>query len=141
VILLVPQGPEEIGARRPLVVVARAPLKLTVPKSVSGSVRQELSAEHADGASTIHSAERTSTAEAIKRFENDRWRVASVSLSVTRWPTTVTLALIASPGLIVIRIGRLESGTSSYQASEVTAPELEQSSSVPIYSSAVELRL
>jgi hypothetical protein len=140
-ILVLLHGPLEIEPMRPFAVVARAALKLTVPKSVSGSVRHALSPEHSDGASTIHSADRTSTDGTFSAFENEPRRVRSVSFNVTWWPATLTLALIVSPGLIVIRIRRLGSGTSSYQAPELDTPGRVQSSSVPIWSSAIKSRL
>jgi hypothetical protein len=71
---------------------------------------------HADGASTIHSAELTSTRAAASRCVNDVPRVRLAMKSFTAWPETVTEAEMTSPG----RTARLSftgpSGTSSYQA-------------------------
>ena len=63
------------------------------PKSASGRVWQSVALMQAEGASTIHSAEVTSTTVActvLAKTVCAGRRRASVSL--TWWPTTVTLA-------------------------------------------------
>src|SRR5581483_5104880 len=85
----------------PVVLCAVAEPKLVVPKSANGSVWQSLELKHAEGASTIHSAEVTSINEDDKVFVNERRRVRSSSFTVTVCPVlppTVTLADMRSPG-------------------------------------------
>src|SRR4051812_18508596 len=55
----------------PLVLVAFAAWKPTVPKSASGSVRHTLSLVQADGASTIQSAEVMSMSGAVRVLVKD----------------------------------------------------------------------
>ena len=87
----------------------------TEPKFVSSRLRQP-SAPQAAGASAIHSADVTSGAVIGRCFVNDRRRVRFLIWTRTSSPSTTTLAVIRSPGLI----GRLMftelAGTSSYQA-------------------------
>src|SRR5450755_378555 len=141
VILVEPQRRLEIVPVCPDVICAATAAKCAEPKSASGRVTHWVLLRHSDGASRIHSAEVTSIAAALTVLEKLRCRERSVSVSVTRWPTTVTPALIRSPGLTVIRIGSDGAGTSSYQADETNAPEPPQSTSVPICSRAFELTL
>ena len=100
----------------PVALVALTLAKLVVPKSASGSARQPPLSPHADGASTIHSAELTSTCATSSCLENDVPRVRSAMKSFTEWPETVTLADIVSPGRTVRPSLTGAAGTSSYQA-------------------------
>ena len=72
----------------PVALVALTLPKLVVPKSASGSARQPPLSPHADGASTIHSAELTSTCATSSCLENDVPRVRSAMKSFTEWPET-----------------------------------------------------
>ncbi len=60
---------------------------------------------------------------------------------VTRLPLTVTAARIVSPGRTVILMWRAGAGRSSYQAEYLAPPCATQSKSVPVCSSAPEVRL
>ena len=75
----------------PSVVVADDEVKLTVPKSVSGSgVHCETEPSHADGASAIHSALEMSGLLIVRFLEND-WPVVSLATdTLTAVPSTVT---------------------------------------------------
>ena len=57
-----------------------------MPKSASGRAWQPPLSPHAEGASTIHSAELTSTCAAVSRFVNDVPRVRLAMKSFTAWP-------------------------------------------------------
>ena len=100
----------------PVALVALTLPKLVVPKSASGSARQPPLSPHADGASTIHSAELTSTRATSSCLENVVPRVRSAMKSFTECPETVTLADIVSPGRTVSPSLTGAAGTSSYQA-------------------------
>ena len=100
----------------PVALVVPAFAKLVVPKSASGSARQPPLSTHADGASTIHSAELTSTWSTRSCLENEVPCVRSAMKSFTRCPETVTAADIVSPGRTVRASLTGAAGTSSYQA-------------------------
>ena len=75
--------------------MARAPVIAAEPKSASGSVWQSVAELHADGASTIHSAEVVSSTVARSRLVNERWRVRFVererdlvAARRRRWPAS-----------------------------------------------------
>ena len=90
--------------------------KLVVPKFASGSARQVPLSPQADGASTIHSAELTSTRATSSRLVNEVPRVRSAMKSFTERPETVTAADIVSPGRTVRPSLTGAAGTISYQA-------------------------
>ena len=100
----------------PVALVAWALAKVVVPKSASGSARQLPLSPHAEGASTIHSAEATSTWSTRTCLEKDVPRVRSAMKSFTECPETVTPADIVSPGRTVRPSFTGAAGTSSYQA-------------------------
>ena len=91
----------------------------------------------ADGASTIQSAEVMSIGETRTVRLKVVPRVRSLRVRVTRWPLTITLAFMTSPGSTRIRMLRDGAGTSSFQALDTTFPGALQSTSVPICSSAL----
>ena len=84
--------------------------------AASGSAWQPPLSPHADGASTIHSAELTSTCATCSWVANEVPRVRLARKSFTVWPETVTLAEIVSPGRTVSFSSTGASGTSSYHA-------------------------
>jgi hypothetical protein len=100
----------------PVSLVAFAAAKLVVPKFASGRARQKPLAPHADGASTIHSAELTSTRATSSRLVNEVPRVRSAMKSFTERPETATLADMVSPGRTVRLSLTGAAGTISYQA-------------------------
>ena len=100
----------------PVLHVALTLAKLVVPKFASGSARQLPLSPHADGASTIHSAELTSTYATSSRLVNEVPRVRSARKSVTERPETATLADTVSPGRTVRPSLTGAAGTISYQA-------------------------
>src|SRR5947209_6518709 len=112
----------EIAPLRPPEALADAEPNEADPKLASGSVWQLLAVMHADGASTIHSAELSSRLEACTVLRKPCPRVASYRATVTALPLTLTDACIRSPGLTVSRIAADGAGTSSYQAVELTLP-------------------
>jgi hypothetical protein len=122
-------------------IVAVAFENATWPKSASGRISHASLPAHAEGASTIHSAEEAS----ISARRLVVWKrppvVRSRIRSVTSWPATVTEASIRSPGRT--RIFRLTgaAGSSSYQLRYRAAPARVQSASVPTCSSACECSL
>src|SRR5207248_1041592 len=124
----------------PRTVVAPAEVNAADPKSANGRVWQELPS-HCDGASTIHSAEVTSTVPMRSDLVNVHPRLRSRSTSVVVCPWTVTLAAIRSPGLTGRKIGYDGAGTVSYHAVELVLPDRVQSTSVPICSRAGESEL
>ena len=81
-----------------------------------------------------------STASARSTLVNDVPRVTFLMVIVTRRPATATAACSVSPGRTPIRALRPTSGTSSYQVEYRARPEPVQSASVPICSSAREVR-
>ena len=100
----------------PVALVVLTLAKLVVPKSASGSARQPPLSPHADGASTIHSAELTSTRATSSCLENDVPRVRSAMKSFTECPETVTRPTSCRPGATVRASLTGAAGTSSYQA-------------------------
>jgi hypothetical protein len=113
--------------------------KVTVPKLASGSGLQTVFV-HNEGASAIHSAEVRSAPLALTRVPACVCRVRSSSRRTTRSLRATTVAVMTSPGLILIPSVTRGAGTASYQAYERGEPELSQSASVPICSRACELR-
>ena len=85
----------------PVALVASTSAKVVVRTSARGSAWQPPLSPQADGASTIHSAELTSTCATCSCVANDVPRVRSARKSFTVWPETVTLAEIVSPGRTV----------------------------------------
>src|SRR4051794_27101150 len=120
----------------PVLDTARAARKVVVVKAASGVVAQSPAFVHSDGASTIHSAERVSTAAARSTLVNAVPRVRFLMDNVTVCPATAALACSSSPGRIVMRALCEMSGTTSYHAEYVAWPGALQSASVPICSSA-----
>ena len=96
--------------------VASDLLKLTFPKSVSGTVRQRPDVSQTDGASAIHSAEDTSGAAIVRTLVKLVLRVRFWICTVTFVPFTLTEAESLFPAYTLSLTGTEPAGTSSYQA-------------------------
>src|ERR1700727_931236 len=131
----------EIEPVLPVVLNARAAVNVAEPKFASGSTRQNDDPRHSDGASTIQSADETSTLGTVTVRVNDLSRGRSCSETGTVLAMTFTAALLVSPGLTFIRIVCDGAGTSSYQTLATILPCALQSVSLPICSSALTLPL
>src|SRR3712207_6505912 len=125
---------EEIVPVRPARVVAFARENGVAPKSLSGRIWQSPSHVQPDGASTTHSAESIPGCFIFSFLRKVPPVVWLRSRIVTFLRRTVTLALITSPPLIRIRIGRDGAGISSYHAAWRTRPLRVQIRSVPVCS-------
>jgi hypothetical protein len=117
--------------------VAVALLNVTVPKSVSGSVRYHLPS-HAEGASAIHSADETSGDDMCSVLVNPVPRVRSRRRTTTVCPDTDTDAETTSPARTDSRTRLDAAGTSSYQTVYRAVPAAVQSEDVPTCSSESE---
>jgi hypothetical protein len=95
-------------------VVVDVSAKTTRPNTASGSWVHVV--KHADGASTIHSAESVSGDRIRDSVENDAPVVTSPSSTVTALASTATLAATVSPGRIVNGNSTGGAGKSWYQA-------------------------
>ena len=133
------QAASPIAPAWPVRETACAPVNVVVPKAASAPVAHCPPPEHSDGASTIHSAEVTSTAEARSVLVNDVPRVRFLMVMVVRVPLTATPAWRRSPAARAIRALCEMSGTSSYQVEYTARPAGVQSASVPICSRAVDV--
>jgi hypothetical protein len=124
----------------PVVDVALALENDVVPKFDSSVCMHRAAAAEVptqiDGASTIHSADVMSTAEALTVLEDEVPRVVLERRSRTRLPCTVTRAETVSPGCTVRCADEATAGTISNHDEYFGCPDAEQSDSVPTCSSA-----